>query len=44
MTQNTYTEKIHLNGEKYIEMVDADGKIWFIPNNPANSDYQACLS
>lgn len=27
-----------------IKKIDADGKEWFIPSDPANSDYQAYLA
>jgi hypothetical protein len=27
-----------------IQRTDADGLVWFIPNDPANSDYQAYLA
>jgi hypothetical protein len=27
----------------YIKRTDEDGRIWFIPNDEANSDYQAYL-
>ena len=27
----------------YIQLTDAEGKIWTIPNEPANSDYQRYL-
>jgi hypothetical protein len=27
-----------------IQRIDADGTIWFIPSDPANSDYQAYLA
>ena len=28
----------------YIQRTDADGTIWSIPTDPANSDYQAYLT
>ena len=31
-------------GETFIMRYDEDGKIWSIPNDPANSDYQAYLN
>jgi hypothetical protein len=30
-------------GGKSIKRTDPDGKVWFIPEDPANSDYQAYL-
>jgi hypothetical protein len=32
------------NGNKVIKRTDDDGKIWWIPTDPANSDYQAYLN
>lgn len=31
------------NGSEYIKKTDTDGKEWFIPSEPANSDYQTYL-
>ena len=31
-------------GEKVVQRTDADGTIWFIPTDPAHSDYQAYLA
>ena len=28
----------------YIKRTDEDGRVWFIPNDPANSDYQRYLN
>ena len=39
--------EIHISdfdGSKTIQRTDADGTIWFIPTDPANSDYQAYLA
>ena len=33
-----------LSGEKFIQRTDEDGQVWFIPTDPANSDYQAYLA
>jgi hypothetical protein len=30
-------------GKQIIERTDEDGSIWWIPEDPANSDYQAYL-
>jgi hypothetical protein len=30
-------------GSEFIKRTDLDGTIWFIPSDPANSDYQAYL-
>ena len=30
-------------GEDVIKRTDEDGKVWWIPLDPANSDYQAYL-
>jgi hypothetical protein len=32
-----------LNGSNYIKKTDENGSEWFIPPDPANSDYQAYL-
>ena len=45
MTQPIYEEVAateHLDG--YIKRTDADGRIFSIPLDPANSDYQAYLA
>jgi hypothetical protein len=39
----TYKEIETPSGGIVIERTDEDGKIWFIPTDPANSDYQAYL-
>jgi hypothetical protein len=39
----TYKEITNEIGYIYIERKDADGKVWSIPTDPANSDYQAYL-
>jgi hypothetical protein len=38
--KNTFT----VNDEGQIFMTTEDGKVWGIPNDPANSDYQAYLA
>jgi hypothetical protein len=40
----TYKEVTNENGYTYIEKTDNDGKIWSVPMDPANSDYQAYLA
>jgi len=35
---------IELENNSYIERTDDDGKVWAIPTDPANSDYQAYLN
>lgn len=32
------------NGADYVKRTDADGQVWIIPTDPANSDYQAYLN
>lgn len=32
------------NGESLIVFEDSNGKIWGVPKDPANSDYQAYLT
>ena len=41
---STYEEYTNDFGNKYIARTDEDGKVWWIPTNPANSDYQAYLN
>ena len=38
-------ELIAVNGlsPEHIQRTDEDGQVWFIPTDPANSDYQAYL-
>jgi hypothetical protein len=43
MTKSTY-KVIELEDYSYLERTDPDGKIWSIPADPANSDYQAYLN
>ena len=31
-------------GNKVVTRTDEDGQVWFIPTDPANSDYQAYLA
>jgi hypothetical protein len=40
----TYEEYTTEFGSKFIKRTDEDGKIWWIPVDEANSDYQAYLN
>jgi hypothetical protein len=40
----TYKEIETPSGGTIIQRTDEDGKIWHIPTDPANSDYQAYLA
>ena len=40
----TYSKFTVSSGEEYIQRIDEDGKVWNIPNDPANADYQAYLN
>jgi predicted neuraminidase len=40
---STYEEIKDDNGS-IIKRTDEDGQVWWIPTNPANSDYQAYLA
>jgi hypothetical protein len=40
----TYKEVTNDNGYTYIEKTDDDGKIWSVPMDECNSDYQAYLA
>ena len=43
--KSTYIEIIdEIKGTKTIQRTDADGKIWSIPVDESNSDYQAYLA
>lgn len=45
MTKSTYTITVdELTKAKTILKTDTDGKVWAIPPDPANSDYQAYLN
>tara|TARA_R110000868_G_scaffold230981_1_gene484272 strand:- start:47 stop:208 length:162 start_codon:yes stop_codon:yes gene_type:complete len=43
MSNFTYEIYPTLNGSEYIKKTDANGNEWFIPTDPANSDYQEYL-
>ena len=40
----TYKEITNEMGLTYIEKTEDDGKIWIVPIDPANSDYQRYLN
>jgi len=44
MTQPIYEKVTNELGENLIKRTDADGAIWWIPINEANSDYQRYLN
>jgi hypothetical protein len=47
MTQSTYEilkGDPETNGADYVKRTDADGQVWIIPMDEANSDYQAYLN
>jgi hypothetical protein len=43
MDKPTYEIITNALGDKIIQRTDTDGKIWTIPADQANSDYQAYL-
>jgi hypothetical protein len=44
MTKPIYEEITNDLGEVIIKRTDSDGKVWWIPTDPANSDYQRYLN
>ena len=44
MTKPIYEEITEANGDTILKRTDADGKVWWIPMDEANSDYQAYLN
>jgi hypothetical protein len=44
MTKPIYEEITSDLGEVMVKRTDADGKVWWIPTDPANSDYQRFLN
>lgn len=44
MTQPTYEVISNSPYGDIIKRTDADGQVWFIPNDPANADYVAYLA
>jgi hypothetical protein len=40
----TYEEVTTETGNAFIKRTDADGQVWWIPTDPANSDYQRYLN
>jgi hypothetical protein len=43
MTKPIYEETILELGNIVLKRTDPDGKVWWIPTDPANSDYQLYL-
>ena len=43
MTKPIYEELVNDAGATQIKRTEADGQVWWIPADPANSDYQAYL-
>jgi len=39
-----YEKVVNLNNDEMIIRTDEDGTIWWIPTDPANTDYQAYLN
>jgi hypothetical protein len=44
MTKPIYEEITNELGNKIIKRTDADGKVWWIPIDESNSDYQRYLN
>jgi hypothetical protein len=44
MTKPIYEEVTSDLGADFIKRTDADGQVWWIPTDPANSDYQRYLN
>jgi len=44
MTKPIYEEITNDSGITFIKRTDTDGAKWWIPTDPANSDYQAYLN
>lgn len=44
MTKPVYEEVVTELGNTMIKRTDLDGKVWWIPTDPANSDYQRYLN
>lgn len=42
--QPIYEEVTDDLGQVTVKRIDADGKVWWIPADPANSDYQRYLN
>jgi len=40
----TYEEITNELGTALIKRTDSDGKVWFIPTDPTNADYQRYLN
>ena len=43
MTKPVYEEVTTQLGQEVIKRTDVDGSVWWIPKDPANSDYYAYL-
>ena len=43
MNKSIYEEVTTYTNNKIIKRTDEDGTVWWIPTDPANSDYQAYL-
>lgn len=43
MAQPIYEISQDVEGKECIKRTDADGRTWWIPSDPANSDYQRYL-
>jgi hypothetical protein len=41
---NTYEVLTGMMGNTIIRRTDKNGEVWYIPDDPANSDYQAYLA
>ena len=44
MTKSTYKVIENEGAPSYVERTDADGKVWSIPMDEANADYQRYLN
>ena len=44
MNESTYEIIENSAGAETIKRTDSDGSVWWIPSDPANSDYQAYLA
>ena len=44
MTKPIYEKVTNESGVEIIKRTDVDGQVWWIPTDPANSDYQRYLN